>query len=147
MSSTLSLHHIVFNTYRRENTISAENEEALYRYIWNILKGNNCTLIRIGGIENHIHLLVDIHPSISLANLIAEIKRKTSYWMKRSGLFPHFKGWAKEYFAFSKSQEQKDVVINYIKNQKQHHKGVVYDEEIKMMVVSEGLAWEDICLS
>ena len=147
MSTTLCLCHFVFNTHRREMTINPQNEESLYRFIWKILKQKNCKLIRIGGIENHIHLLVDLHPSISMASIAGEIKRLSSLWMNQSGLFPGFSRWGKEYFCFSKSPEDKEKVINYIKNQKEHHKKESFDDEIKRIMNEEGFVWEDNLLT
>ena len=142
MSTTLSLCHFVFNTYCRRMTINPLNEEALYRFIWKQLEKKNCKLLRIGGIANHIHLLVDIHPSLSMSMLAGEIKRLSSMWIKSSTLFPEFEGWGKEYFGFSKSLKDKDTVIEYIKNQKIHHRNATFEDEIRMLVEEEGREWD-----
>ena len=147
MSTTLSLCHFVFNTYCRKMTIEPANEEALYRFIWKQLDKMRCKLLRIGGIPNHIHLLVDIHPSVSQAKLAGEIKRLSSVWMSGSGLFPYFEGWGKEYFGFSKSLSDKNTVIEYIKNQKEHHKFCSFEDEIRKMVSDEGIEWDDSLLT
>lgn len=97
--------------------------------------------------SDHLHLLIDLHPSVALASLIADIKRKSSLWMKRSGLFPLFEGWGREYFAFSKSAEHKETIINYIKNQKNHHTLSSFDDEIRSIVDTENLDWRDEMLS
>lgn len=142
MSTTLSLCHFVFNTHCRRMTINPENEEALYRFIWKQCEQRHCKLIRIGGIPNHIHLLVDIHPSIAMSKLAGELKRLSSLWMKDSGLFPEFEGWGNEYFGFSKSQKDKMIVLEYIKNQKIHHSSHSFEDEILKMVEDEGLNWD-----
>ena len=147
MSMTSSLFHIVINTYRRQMSINPEYEEDLYRYIWHYLKENKCKLLRIGGIENHIHLLVDIHPTMAVAKMMEQMKRNSSLWMKNSGMFPLFVGWGKEYFGFSKSTEERDKIINYIKNQKEHHKSISFEEEIKGIVESENREWDDLLLT
>ena len=147
MSLTHSLHHIVINTRMRRMTICEENCEHLYRYLWNILKERNCYLYRIGGIENHIHLLIDLDATVSLSDIVGELKRKSSLWMKRCGMFPQFDGWGREYFAFSKSSNHKDRVIEYIKNQKTHHKRCGFEAEIEDMVIDEGHVWSDTMLS
>ena len=59
MSKVVSLHHIVINTKNRQKTITPEHCEDMYRFITSIIRRNNCVLYRIGGIENHIHMLVD----------------------------------------------------------------------------------------
>ena len=147
MSTTLSLCHFVFNTYRRKMTINEANQEALYRFIWKQLKEKNCKLLRIGGIPNHIHVFVDINPAVSWAALAGEIKRVSSLWMKHSQLFPEFEGWGKEYFGFSKSLNDKNRVIEYIKGQKEHHKHHTFEDEIKEMIKDEGMEWQDDLLT
>lgn len=70
MSKVKALYHIVFCTKRREMTIPLEHIDELYRFIWYEIKDQNCRLIRIGGIQNHLHLLIDLHPSMALSNLM-----------------------------------------------------------------------------
>lgn len=142
MSTTLSLFHLVFCTYRRRMTINLDNEEALYRFIWKLLTERKCKLLRINGTPNHIHIFVDIHSSIPLAKLAGEIKRISSLWMKQSNLFPEFEKWGKEFFGFSKSVNEKNFVINYIKNQKAHHHCISFEDEIKSLVNEEGIEWD-----
>jgi REP element-mobilizing transposase RayT len=72
------LYHIVFCTYRRENTLPEEHHEELYRYIWGIIKKRNSVLYRMNGTENHIHILSDLHPGIALSDYIKEIKTATN---------------------------------------------------------------------
>lgn len=62
MSHTNCLYHIVFNTYKRINTIPPEHQEELYRFIWSLLLQRNCRLLRINGMPNHVHLFVDLAP-------------------------------------------------------------------------------------
>ena len=147
MSTTLSLCHFVFNTYCRRMTINPANEEALYRFIWRVLHERRCKLLRIGGIPNHIHVFVDIHPGISMSSLAGELKRLSTLWMKQSLLFPEFEGWGREYFGFSKSLSDKNTVIEYIKNQKEHHRICTFEDEIRELVSEEGLDWQDYLLT
>lgn len=128
-------------------TINPENEEALYRFIWKEIEKRRCKLLRIGGIPNHIHVFVDIHPKIAQSDLAGELKRTSSIWMKQSGLFPEFEGWGKEYFGFSKSLGDKHKVIEYIKNQKGHHGMVSFEDEIKSLVREEGMEWDEHMLT
>ncbi len=141
MSRVLSLHHIVINTKNRHMTISMEHCEELYRFITAIVKRNNSRLYRIGGIENHIHILVNLNPTVTLSHLLWDIKRSSSDWMKKSGLFPQFEGWGKEYAAFSVSQSHQEAVIDYIKNQIQHHKGASFEQEYQRIVERNGMEW------
>ena len=87
------LYHIVFRTKGSEKTINQTHVIELKKYIWGIIKNKKCVLYRINGMEEHIHILSDLHPSIALADYIREIKVSSSKWMKESGLFPKFRGW------------------------------------------------------
>lgn len=139
MSRVTSLYHIVFATKKREQTITPRNREALYRYIWTIISGSNSVLYRIGGVSDHVHILLDLHPTVSLSTLVRDIKSRSSSWMKQSGLFVDFSGWASEYFAASVSYANKNGVIEYIKSQPQHHAKVQLDDELRRLVNDAGL--------
>ena len=141
MSKTVSLHHIVINTKNRNMTINAEHAEDMYRFITSIVKRNGCFLCRIGGIENHIHMLIDLAPTVALSHLVWDIKRSSSDWAKRSGLFPEFVGWGKEYGAFSVSESHRDAVMQYIIGQPEHHQQVGFDDEYRRLAERNGVEW------
>ena len=143
MSTVNSIHHIIINTYRREMTIPEQSREELYRYIWGIVRNHQFVLYRIGGIENHIHLLINLHPGVALSSLMRDIKQFSSKWAKGNPLFPKFSGWGKEYAAFSCSYSSKDAIIEYIKNQREHHHGISFEQEFKSLLGAEELPWDD----
>lgn len=103
----------------------------------------NCHLIRIGGMADHIHIFVDIHPTVCLADFVKKIKSASGFWMKNSGLFPKFTGWNKEYFAESKNINDLSKIVEYIKNQEIHHRTGTFLEEIKGLYENAGLRWDD----
>src|ERR1700712_3932803 len=97
MSYRQILYHTVFGTNHRQPTLDEHHCTELYKYIWGVIKSKNCTLFRINGVEDHIHILSDLHPSVALADFVKDIKVASSIWMKASGLFPNFGGWAEGY--------------------------------------------------
>lgn len=139
MSKVIGLYHIVFCTKNRRMTISNDHREHVYRFIWDIVKSQKSTLLRISGIPNHIHMLVDLNPSVALSTLMREVKAKSSGWMQRDARFPSFDGWAHEYYGASISYTHKDAVIEYIKSQQIHHGVEQFDDEIKRLVEEVGL--------
>lgn len=147
MSAVNSIYHIVINTYRREMTIPNETSEHMYRYIWSIINSRNCKLYRIGGIGNHIHMLVELSPVVALSDLVRDIKQGSSKWAKQQVFFPMFSGWGKEYGAFSCSVRDKEAIINYINNQREHHKERTFEQEYKEMIEHSGLEWNDYRLT
>jgi REP element-mobilizing transposase RayT len=124
-------------------SISQQNVSSLYKYIWGIIDNKKGTLYRINGIEDHIHILSDLHPSIALADYIKDIKVSTSLWMKKSNDFPKFKGWEEEYSAFTYSFKDKETLINYIKNQQEHHKKESSKEELIRIFKEYGIDFDE----
>jgi REP element-mobilizing transposase RayT len=143
MSYTQILYHIVIRTKYSENTISQQNVASLYKYIHGIIKNKKGVLYRINGIEDHIHILSDLHPAIALADYIKSIKVSTSLWLKNSGDFPHFNGWGEGYSAFTYSYRAKGTLINYIRNQQEHHKNESFHDELKRLFGENGLDWDE----
>ena len=147
MSAVISLYHIVINTYRRQMTIPDETSEHMYRYIWSIIKSRGCRLHRINGIGNHIHMLVELAPTMAVSDLVRDIKQGSSKWAKQQAYFPQFSGWGKEYGAFSCGIREKDVIINYIINQREHHKVTTFEDEYRSMLEQSGVEWNDYRLT
>ena len=143
MSAVSSMYHIVINTYRRQMTIPDSTSEHMYRYIWSIVKSRHCHLYRINGIGNHIHMLIELSPTVALSDLVRDIKQGSSKWAKQQVYFPQFSGWGKEYGAFSCARRDKDAIMNYIINQREHHKSQTFENEYQAMVVASGLEWND----
>ncbi len=89
-----------------------------------------CRLIRIGGIENHIHMLIELHPDQKLTTLVRNVKANSSGWLRRDMRFVDFDGWATGYFAITVSPSGQQGVVDYISNQVEHHKGKSFKDEL-----------------
>jgi REP element-mobilizing transposase RayT len=130
MSYTQIYYHIIIRTKNSEKSISQHNVAELYKYIWGIIKNKKCQLYRINGIEDHIHLFISLHPTIALSNFVKDIKLATNQWMKSHDDFKKFKGWSERYAAFTYSNRDKNMIINYIINQQEHHRKESFKEEV-----------------
>lgn len=130
MSKVDSTYHLVFATKNRSTTIPAELRREVYKMLYTILKDNNCFVFRINGTSNHVHILFNPHPSISLADIVNNLKTTTSRWMNRDERFVYFDGWCKEYFAESISRGDIPSVVEYIKNQESHHGLISLEDEM-----------------
>ena len=97
---TQILYQIVFSTRNRERVLKEKGREKLFRYISGINEKQNCHLYRINGVEDHIHIVTHLHPTIALANLIKDIKLAADDFIKREKLFDYFNGWQDGYGAF-----------------------------------------------
>jgi REP element-mobilizing transposase RayT len=139
MSYTCLLYHIVFRTKHGSPTIPEVHEKELYDYIMGIVNHKKSKLYRIGGTENHIHLLVDIHPSIALSDFMKELKEHSSKWLLQNPKFPVFESWAVSFAGITYNFNDKQTIINYIKNQKEHHKTVSFEEEYRRFLTDNGI--------
>ena len=136
-------YHIVFGTKRRERTIPNEHCILLYKYIWGFIEKKKCKLYCIDGCEDHIHLLVDIHPRIAIADFVKDLKVSTSLWLKEKQEFKNFKGWSEGYASFTVSHNSKNAIVEYIKSQKEHHKHISFQEEYIAILQENGLEFEE----
>jgi len=140
---TQILYQIVFSTKNRESTLIEEGHKRLFTYIWNLLQNKNCHLYRIGGVEDHLHIVTDIHPMIAPALLIKDIKLATSDFIKSEELFHKFNGWQDGYGAFTYHISAKDNLIEYVKNQKEHHCKVDFRSEYIGLLNEHGVEFDE----
>ena len=139
MSYTRLMYHIVFRTKNSIPALSVEHETSFYSYVWGIIKNKKSVLYRIGGMPDHVHILIDLHPSLSLSDFIREMKTATNGWLKdHHQEFPLFIGWGDGYAAFSYSLSEKDAIINYIINQKEHHQTISFADEYRQFIAANG---------
>jgi putative transposase len=136
-------YHIVFSTKDRMPALRPDRREDLFRYTWGILKNKDSHLYRIGGVEDHIHILTSLHPTICLAELVKDITISTSKWIKDNGVFPTFTHWQDGYGAFTVSHADKESVIEYIKGQPEHHKKVTFSDELRALLVKFGVEFDE----
>ncbi len=139
MSYTRLLYHIVFRTRNSKNSIPVEHEKELYSYIMGIINNKKGKLYRIGGMPNHIHLLLDIHPTIAVSDFMKELKENSSKWLSSNPNFPDFEGWAVSFAGFTYGLKEKQTIIDYIMNQKEHHKKVSFEEEYRQFLIENGI--------
>ena len=140
---TQILYQIVFGTKNREHTLTAPNRQELFKYIGGILKKKNCHLYRINGVEDHLHIVTHLHPSVALASLVKDTKLASSEYIKNSGLFQKFRGWQDGYGAFTYTIKEKDRLIEYVKNQEEHHKIKTFREEYVELLNEHGIEFDE----
>jgi REP element-mobilizing transposase RayT len=136
-------YHLVFSTKSREPVLKADRREALFRYIWGILKNRESHLYRINGVEDHLHILTSLHPTVSLADLVKDIKTGAAHWIKEHSVFPMFAHWQDGYAAFTHSQGEIDGLIEYIKGQKEHHRRTTFVEEYRTLLLEAGIEFDE----
>lgn len=120
---------VVFAVKGRQSLISKTWEEELYKYITGIITNKQQKLIVINGMPDHIHFLIGMKPSCCLSDLVREIKKSSNTFIKEKKFTKYKFEWQEGYGAFSYSHSALDAVIEYIKNQKEHHKKKSFKEE------------------
>ena len=119
----------VFAVKGREYLIHSDIEEEVYQYISGIVKFKNQKSLAVNGMPDHIHILVGLKPSMNIADLVRDIKNNSTNFINSKKYFPGKFAWQEGYGAFSYSASNFGVVVDYIKNQKQHHLTKTFREE------------------
>ena len=123
--------HIIFSTKHRKNLIYPPYEQQLHAYIGGICNELGCPVLVVGGYTNHIHILCKLSKKIALMNLVKKVKSSSSKWIKTKNEKLSNFFWQDGYGAFSVNPSQVDIVVNYIKNQHEHHANKSFKEEYR----------------
>ncbi|MGB3799701.1 MAG: transposase [Lewinella sp.] len=117
-----TVYQIVFSTKYRQMTLTKPNRELLFKDICGILKHKKCFPYQIGGVEDHLHIVCSVHPSVAVSDLVKDVKLGASAYIREERLFPKFNGWQRGYAAFTYSKEALPNLIRYVMNQEKHHR-------------------------
>ena len=126
--------HVVFSTKQRFKLINESLQDELYAVMGGIVKEHKSTLIRAGGIEDHVHLFLTVHPSFAIADTVKLIKGNSSRWINENRKIDARFEWQRGYGAFSVSQSMADTVKRYIDQQKEHHRDISFEDEYLAML-------------
>ena len=137
------IYHIVFTTKNRERTLGKSKRPELYAFIWEHLKARQCRLHRIGGTEDHVHLLISLHPAMALGALMKEIKTLSDTWVSSRHVYKPFNGWQDGYAAFTHALPERDRLIEHIKDQEELHESITFREEFEQLLDEAGLTIAD----
>lgn len=132
MSYTNFLFHIVFGTKGRLPLIPTELKPRLHEYLGGTVRGLGGTAFEINGMNDHVHLLVKLKPTIRFSDFLRDLKANSSTWAKQNmtGKF----SWQRRYGGFTVSESQFEVVRNYIRKQEEHHKRFSFEEEFETLL-------------
>jgi len=137
------LYQVVFAPKKRRPVLLKKNRDKLYRYFWGIFERRKCILYAVGGVEDHVHFIFYLHPSVALSSLIKEVKLASHKYIKEEELFPDFDSWQIGYSAFSYSPKAKKNLINYVKNQESHHKKESSRQELKRLLKENNISYDE----
>ena len=138
-----TLIHIVFSTKNRTPVLAKPVQLGLYPYMVGIAETIRCKILSVGGIDDHVHILISLAKTISVADMVQEIKRGSSRWITRS--IPELSdfSWQAGYGTFSIGQSQVATVAKYIESQKKHHQKMTFQEEYIAFLKKYGIDYDE----
>ena len=131
--------HVIFSTRQRLPLIPVGKQDKLWSYIGGVLKNHDMKGLAIGGMEDHIHILVSLSSEMTVAKVVNLIKSNSSKWMREKD--QDF-GWQKGYAAFSVSVSALDPVRQYIDTQPEHHKKRDFKQEYLALLKKHGVEYD-----
>ena len=143
MSYVSSHYHCVFSTKGRQPLISVELRERLWPFLGGIARQNQMKAIEIGGMPDHVHLLLSLPSTLSIAKALQLIKGGSSKWVHDT--FPEHRlfGWQVKYGALGVSVSQLDKIIQYIKGQPEHHRRMTFQEEFLALLKKHRVEYDE----
>ncbi|MGA2556088.1 MAG: IS200/IS605 family transposase [Verrucomicrobiota bacterium] len=138
-----SYFHCVFSTKERRPLITPELRTRLWPFLGGIARQNNMKAIEIGGVEDHIHILLSLPATMALSKALQLIKGGSSKWIHETFPAQRTFAWQEEYGAFSVSVSQLDKTVEYIKGQEAHHRQRTFQEEFLALLKRHRIEYDD----
>ena len=142
-SYTNLLYHIIFSTKDRRPLITELRQPRLYDYIGGTIRSLGGISLELNGTEDHVHLLAKLRPDKAVSDVLRDLKANASGWMH--DVFPESKAfsWQRGYGAFSVSPSQLNAVLEYVKNQEEHHRAHSFQEEYREFLHKYGVEFDE----
>lgn len=135
--------HCIFSVKGRENIITSEFRDRLHSYMSGILKNDGAFPLAVNGWKDHVHVFFELPMTMSVADLIRNLKATSSKWINDNGFVKGTFRWQEGYAAFSYSRSQRDDVIRYIMEQERHHAAKSFREEYMDLLQKYGIAYDE----
>jgi REP element-mobilizing transposase RayT len=142
-SSSKVILHIIFSTKNREPWLDSKVQPRMHAYLATICRDVDADFVQVGGVADHVHIVTTLPRTVSQAQLIEQIKKASSKWIK--SLDARYRGffWQRGYGAFSVSPSQLDAVLDYVNNQREHHRSRSFQEEYRELLREHGVDFDD----
>lgn len=139
---TLLLYHLIFATKNREPLITDSWRARLHEYLGGCAAGLEGTPQGVGGVADHVHLLVGLKPTHCLSDFMRELKKSSSTWVRQTIAVSEF-AWQEGYAAFTVSASARNSVHDYIGRQEEHHRRTSFREELVEFLQKSGVAYDE----
>lgn len=137
------LTHIIFSTKLRQRFINDDIKPRLHSYIGGIVRELDGVAYNVGGIADHVHILVSLTPALAISDAVRTIKTNSSRWLKQRDTTLSVFEWQSGYGAFSVSQSNMNGVVKYIAAQEKHHRTHTFQEEYLMFLKRHGIDYDE----
>ena len=135
--------HIIFSTKNREPWLDYDMQLRMHAYLATICRDLRTEFVRVGGVADHVHIVTTLPRTLSQAELIEQIKKISSKWIKT--IDTRYRGflWQRGYGAFSVSPSQLDAVLQYVETQQEHHRTRTFQEEFRDLLRRHGVNFDE----
>lgn len=135
--------HLAFSTKGRATLLPPDPLGELHKYAAGICKDQKCYLIEMNNVVDHVHILLELHRTKAIADVVMHVKKGTSRWLKeQSRRFAEF-DWQDGYGAFSIGQSQREATVAYIRNQQERHKRLSFQAEFRKFLKSYEIDYDE----
>jgi REP element-mobilizing transposase RayT len=135
--------HIVFSTKHREPLITPDIEPRLHKFIGGIVRDERGKLMEIGGVADHVHLLVSWRTDETIASLVRNVKARSSAWVQKTFADHRAFAWQEGYGVFTVSHSQMATVARYIRSQPEHHRRTSFKEEFLKLLKRHDIEYDE----
>jgi len=135
--------HIIFSIKNREPWLDCEVRPRMHAYLATTCRDLGAEVVHVGGVADHVHIVTMLPRTVSQAQVVEQIKKASSKWIKSLG--GHYRGffWQRGYGAFSVSPSQLDSVLEYVDKQQQHHRERTFQEEYRELLRKHGVDFDE----
>lgn len=135
--------HLVFSTKNRVPLLTSEIRAELHPYLSVVLNNDGCVSLRVGGVEDHVHLFFALSRTRTISQIVENVKTSSSKWLKTKGAALANFHWQNGYGIFSVSQTHADAVVDYILRQEEHHAAETFQQELRRLFEHEKIPYDE----
>ena len=135
--------HIIFSTKNREPWLDSNVRRRMHAYLATICRDLDTDYVHVGGVSDHVHIVTTLPRTLSQAQLIEQIKKTSSKWIKTLDARCHGFSWQRGYGAFSVSPSRLDSVLDYLNKQQEHHRTRTFQEEYRELFRKHGVDFDE----
>lgn len=135
--------HLVFSTKDRAGYLDKPVKPLTHAYLAEIARNTGCECLRAGGMADHVHLAITLSRTITIADLVEELKKASSKWIKTKGSAYAGFAWQRGYGVFSVNPNQAKALVKYIDDQEEHHRTRTFQEEYRMFLKKYAVSYDE----